>query len=353
MQLIYRNLSIEIGPAALAQLRREGLQADGVSAIVGAAGGPKGLGLAAMDRWLFGEFLPQRRRPEPVHLIGSSVGAVRMLAGAHDDPLAAIDRFVEAYTAQSFAPNPSPADITSMFRDFLIYLIGERSAEVLGSTRTTLSLLASRVRDGRDPTGWDYAKTAAANALGRQHTARYFARTVFETQSVLADPGDRFGLQRVPLHAGNLFDAALASGTLPAVMTPVRDIADADGVYVDGGIVDYHPVLPFAQLPGIVLYPHFGPDLLPGWFDKWFSARRTGPARSATGWLDNVILIAPAPALLARLPGGKLPDRKDFTRYGQDHAGRQAAWQRGLAELAVLGDDLARWVRDLPGSLAV
>lgn len=40
----------------------------------------------------------------------------------------------------------------------------------------------------------------------------------------------------------------------------------------------------------------------------------------------------PSPALLARLPNGKLPDRQDFHRYGQDHASRQRDWRRAMAE---------------------
>ena len=69
----------------------------------------------------------------------------------------------------------------------------------------------------------------------------------------------------------------------------------------------------------------------------WRRARAGDPA------LDNVILAAPSPAFLATLPNGKLPDRRDFKAYGQDHARRQRDWRRAIAEGERMAEALARW----------
>jgi hypothetical protein len=47
---------------------------------------------------------------------------------------------------------------------------------------------------------------------------------------------------------------------------------------------------------------------------------------------------------VARLPRGKLPDRKDFRHYGDDEAARIGAWRRAVAESRRLADDFADWV---------
>jgi len=47
----------------------------------------------------------------------------------------------------------------------------------------------------------------------------------------------------------NTEDALIASGTIPLVCSPVRDIAGAPpGNYWDGALVDYHLLLPYPQL---------------------------------------------------------------------------------------------------------
>ena len=56
-------------------------------------------------------------------------------------------------------------------------------------------------------------------------------------------------MQRIPLDARNDEDALLASGTIPLVCAPVRDIAGAPpGNYWDGALVDYHLMLPYPRL---------------------------------------------------------------------------------------------------------
>jgi hypothetical protein len=66
-------LRIYAGPRALRHIEQRGLQAGDISIVPGAAGGPKGLILAPLDRFVFGDWLA--RTSHPVHLVGASIGA--------------------------------------------------------------------------------------------------------------------------------------------------------------------------------------------------------------------------------------------------------------------------------------
>jgi hypothetical protein len=208
-----------------------------------------------------------------------------------------------------------------------------------------LEVLTARARGplaGRESKA-AFARAALDNALARPRLAKHLHRVVFVAgAAAIPDPFDAFGALHVPLDARNAEDALLASGSIPLVCTPVRDIAGAPrGEYWDGGLIDYHLLLPYARGPGLVLYPHFAPYVTPGWLDKFLPWRR---APRAHDWLANVLLIAPSAAFLARLPNGKLPDRNDFYRYGADHAARIRDWERAIAECERFADEAMRFL---------
>ena len=73
-------LQIHAGPRALRLLNDRPLQPGDVAMVPGAAGGPKGLVLGPLDRWLFGDWLHGARE---LTLVGASIGAWRMAAAAH------------------------------------------------------------------------------------------------------------------------------------------------------------------------------------------------------------------------------------------------------------------------------
>jgi hypothetical protein len=148
----------------------------------------------------------------------------------------------------------------------------------------------------------------------------------------------------VALSAANLQPAIQASGSIPFWLRAVHDIAGAPpGACWDGGITDYHLHWPWQQLPvsaesaGLVLYPHFEPRLIPGWLDKAWKRRHRHSA-----WFDNLVLLCPDPAWVARLPGGKLPDRQDFKALHTDERVRR--WRVAVAESQRLADELAEWL---------
>jgi len=58
-----------------------------------------------------------------------------------------------------------------------------------------------------------------------------------------------------------------------------------------------------------------------------------------------VILVAPSREYLAKLPHGKLPDRKDFGRFARDDAARMKYWRTAIAESERLAEAFHEFVR--------
>jgi hypothetical protein len=55
----------------------------------------------------------------------------------------------------------------------------------------------------------------------------------------------------------------------------------------------------------------------------------------------------------ASLPNGKLPDRNDFIRYGNDLRGRIKAWSTAATESQRLADEFGEWLDGGCGALDV
>ena len=56
-----------------------------------------------------------------------------------------------------------------------------------------------------------------------------------------------------------------------------------------------------------------------------------------------MVLLAPNPAWVSTLPGGKLPDRKDFT--GLSREARVRTWTGAVQQAAQLADEWQDWLR--------
>jgi hypothetical protein len=346
----FGSLTVRAGPRAAAHIRRVGLSPAHVACVPAAAGGPKGLALIPLDQRLFGDWLQPAAEggSAALQLIGASIGAWRMFAAARDDAVAALGRLADAYIAQTYPRDPTPAYVSTECRRLARVVLGTDPELTLARLRRGigLTLVAARSRGALQGNGSRraFAVAALANARSRRALARHLQRVAFTAGDSRFPAGafDAFGLLRVPLSAANAEDALLATGSIPLICEPVRTPAGAPaGDYWDGGLIDYHLLLPYPQLDGIVLYPHFAPHVTPGWLDKFLPWRRRPRAHP---WLDNVLLIAPSPALLARLPNGKLPDRSDFRRYGLDHARRQRDWRRAMAECERFADEAMTWL---------
>lgn len=333
------SLSLLAGPDALRIVRERGLRAEDVDVVPGASGGPKWLVLGGLDRFLFGELL-QAPRSRPLHLIGSSIGSWRLACLAQRDPVAALARGHEAYIEQRYDRKPTAAEATAVSARVLDALLGPAGTdEILAHPWARLHVVTAACRGplaSERPAVQMAALAAAAagNALSRRTLAWQLRRVVFHTAGddspfrALADlPTTHLALTRE-----NLKPALLASGSIPLVLSGVA-VPGAEGVHRDGGVVDYHLDLDFGPGEGLVLYPHFFPHVVPGWFDKALRWRRARPAN-----FRRALLLAPSPAFVARLPGGKIPDRDDFYRLATDE--RIRVWRHVLAESERLADEL-------------
>ena len=357
-----KMLELRAGPRALAHIRDHGLRAQDIDIIPGAAGGPKGLGLAKLDEWLFADWLPQAfpLRRTPINLIGASIGAWRFAAVCRghtaDGTRAALAAFADGYSTQQYPRKVSAAFVSGYARDLIEHLFAGRESEVLAHPHYQLNVLVVRGKGilHREAKGWAKARTSAgfalaavANAAGRQHLRHFMERTWFTPSldhQLLAEGEkfDAFTTHHVKLTPQNFPQALIASGSIPLVLEGVADIPGArTGTYWDGGLIDYHLHLPYSRTAGLVLYPHFSNKIVPGWLDKTLPWRKAGGA-----WLDNVVLISPSRDYLARLPFKKLPDRNDFKRFADDYEGRLKYWRFAIGESARLRDELAGLIAD-------
>jgi hypothetical protein len=333
-------LALNAGPRALEIIRERGLRAEDVDVVPGAAGGPKWLVLEGLDRFLFGDFL-NRPRDRPLHLIGSSIGSWRTACMAMRDPQAAVVRLREGYIEQHYATKPTPAQVTATIRAIIERMLGEAGdEEVLSHPWARLHVITAECRglaasERAAVQMLGLAAAAAGNLVSRRTLALQMRRIIFNTAGddspfrALAD----LPTQHRPLTRQNLRHALLASGSIPMVLLGVPIPGEPRGMHRDGGVIDYHLDLDFGPGQGLVLYPHFYPHVVPGWFDKGLRWRR---AR----WhnFKRALILAPTAEFVARLPGGKIPDRNDFYRMAD--AERVRVWRAVVAASAQLADEL-------------
>ncbi len=288
-------------------IRREGFRLADFPTLLGAAGGPKWLVLHGLDRVLAPKLAAAGPR---FQLFGASIGSWRFAAYAQQDPAAALDRLLASYTRFDVFEQ-GPINMDAVFEGYCRDLLGASGTEeVLASRHAALHVVVAWLRRGWLPPLAGLGLAAGVNAFGRGAMLRHGPqRLLFSTAERVADPA--FKARQVMLTAANLPAALRASGAIPGFVSPVADLIPGErGVGVDGGIIDYHFDGALAA-EEFVLYPHFYPHLIPGWFDKPFRRRRIDP-----GAVDNLLVIAPSASFVARLPGAKLPDRNDPRRLG-------------------------------------
>jgi hypothetical protein len=358
---VARALRLLAGPAARTHIARHGLQPQDVAGVAAAAGGPKGLAFLHLDTWLFSEWLAQAERPRL--LAGASIGAWRMAAAVHPDGPAATRRLGEAYLeCQRYRLKPPAHEVSQACAQVVDAMLGPVPAYLDAASRGhTLAVITARARGAlaHHARKRDFIRPALANLVARHRLGAHLQRVVFEHPGgagtpyshsgaglqALIEPADPFDTLHVPLHARNAAQALLASGSIPIVAQAVINPADApSGQYWDGGLIDYHLLFNWSRLGGLVLYPHFAPYLTAGWLDKSLPWRRAAH-RGAPAALSHMVLAVPSPELLARLPGGKLPDRHDFHVHGLDHDRRIRLWRQAMAECEAMVDDLAGFIR--------
>lgn len=334
------NLTFRAGAGAAAFIKERGLRAEDVDIIPGASGGAKWLSLGGLDRFLFGDFL-QAPRDRPMQLIGSSIGSWRMACFAQRDPVAALARGHHGYIYdQIYTPRPSPKEVTAILSKILDDMLGPTGVdEILAHPWARLHVITAMTKllpatGGRAVLAAALGAAALGNLVSRKVLGMQIRRFVFhsgETSTFehLAD----LPTLHAKLTRDNTRDVLLASGAIPMVVEGVEIPGRPGEVHWDGGVLDYHLDLDFGQTDGLILYPHFYDHIVPGWFDKGLKWRRPWGAN-----FDRVLLIAPSAEFVKSLPGGKIPDRKDF--YSMRSGERIKRWQAVLDASKALGDEL-------------
>jgi len=343
-------LRIYAGPRARQHIARHGLRPSDVGVVPAAAGGPKGLILGPLDRFIFGQWLAQSS--QPVDLVGASIGAWRMATAMLSSPVAAFERLERDYIAQDYELEPgrkapTAEHVSERFGRNLEDFYGGRVREVLGHRRYRLHIVTARGRHvlGREHklyTPLGYLGAFITNSVHRKAMGAWLERVVFSSGEVLPFATADYRTRVVQLSEENFKDALQASCSIPFVLKAMHNIAGAPpGAYWDGGITDYHLHLDYnagGEGP-LVLYPHFQKAIVPGWLDKGLKWRH-----GATHFLDNTVVLAPDPQWVKALPNGKLPDRTDFTRYGTDLKARMAAWNTAVRASAQLAEEFEQWL---------
>ena len=400
-------LRIYAGPLARQHIEKNGFQPGDVGTVPGAAGGPKGLILGRLDQYIFGHWLAQTRHEIQLvgASIGAWRMATACLdapaastgSGAPPDPAAAFKRLEHDYIHQHYElqpgqTRPTPHYISARFGQGLRDFYAGRVDEVLHHPRFKLHIITSRGRhilrtEHALRSRLGYLGAYLTNSLHRKSMGAWLERVVFSTQKApLPFATSDYRTRQVALTQANFMDALQASCSIPFLLNSVHNIAGAPpGAYWDGGITDYHLHLNYintteliannvygtlatginspciaAAAPGaglqlaageaaqasppparasLVLYPHFQKSVVPGWLDKGLKWRH-----KSTHCLDNVLLVAPDPDWVKTLPNGKLPDRQDFTHYGNDLAGRVKAWRTAASASQQLADEFAAWL---------
>ncbi|MBT8101668.1 MAG: patatin-like phospholipase family protein [Gammaproteobacteria bacterium] len=332
-------MTFRAGEGALRSIRSDGFDISSIGTIAGASGGAKWLVLSQLDRAILTNLVPSMSGP--VHLIGSSIGSWRFACYAQNDPVAAIERFERAYLEQTYSERPDIHEITAKSRDILAYVLGDSGVdEILSNALFRMHVMAVRSRhvtalEHRLLLAAGLITAATLNAISRKTLGLFFERALF------FDPRDvppffdltGFPLQRTALSKQNLSDAVIASGSIPLVLSGVRDIHGArPGTYRDGGVIDYHLDLPHSARESLTLFPHFYDRIVPGWFDKKLKWRKPHP-----GNVDRTILISPSAEFVAKLPNAKIPDRGDFVKFSPQE--REAAWRACVAACSELADE--------------
>lgn len=334
------TLEFRAGETAFKKIRENGFCPEQIGTLAGASGGAKWLILSQLDRVVIESVLP--RLVGPVYTIGTSIGGWRFACYAQKDPLAAIERFEEAYLSQTYSDKPDRHEITAKSIEILDEILGKTGAEdVLSHPVLRTNIMTVRSRGAlafESPAALAPALFLAAtsNAISRRSLGWYFERALFYDARDLPPFFNisEFPMRRIPLTPDNVKSAVLATGSIPLVLSGVSDIDGAPpGVYRDGGVIDYHLDIPQSDNGRLSLYLHFINRIIPGWFDKAISGRSASP--------DNVrstVLICPSESFVASLPNGKIPDRRDFRTYDPDT--RERNWRIVVDRCREMADEL-------------
>ncbi len=341
------RLRVRAGRLAYEQIQDGGFCLDRIGAYFGPAGGPRWLVASGFDLTLLQEGLLGRALP--VWLVGSSAGAWRFAAWLQPEAVKSYLALREAYIAATYGRKDSPAAILDSLRAVVDGFIEDDALPfALAGKRYRLAVLTCRMKHlTASERPWlqkaGFVFSFLANALHPALIRRFAERVVFYSGPRPPDFCLRKGFQgrAVALSEANFKSAVIASGAIPLAVAGVRDIFGApDGIYRDGGFLDYHLNQDYrTHNEALTLFFHHQERIVPVWMDKRLK-RRTPPG----GVLDSVVMVYPSERFVAALPDGRIPDRGDFTTFIDDPAARIANWRRTVELSAPLGEEFLEMI---------
>ena len=252
------------------------------------------------------------------------------------DPVAALDRFEEAYIGQAYEKKPTPAKVTGESRRIFEVMIG-RTASGKPSSHPHIRLHMGTVRSrGR----LQPIEAAARLGLGAAATANdglarllglFFERVVFHSRARPRVRVRDLATQNAGLDADNLREATLASGSIPIVMAAIQDIPvrRADSIATAASPITISRTSSSA-----------GAHLL----SAFLRQDRAGLVRQAAAWrrradrlLDRTLFHRTVTGVRRDAAGRKVPDRDDSSRMKT--AERQRRWNEALSACHRLGEE--------------
>jgi len=341
-------LEIYAGKNALKIIQEEGFKQELFTNFLGASGGPKWFILFGLDKYLFGDFFKDRKTE--LNLIGSSAGAFRAAALTQSNPIQAIERLAYTYANTVYSAKPTPQEISDQAVNIVEQLFSENGAdEVISNKIFKAHFLVAKCNgltasDNKIMQGAGLINSIILNKFSRKLLSKQYQRYIYTSPTSCLTINDPYGFDNTyqDLTSDNIKSALLASGSIPMVMSRIKDIEGSPkGTYRDGGIIDYHFDFSLSQgkkesvshpsnKQGLTLYPHFSSKPKAGWFDK--NSKRKVLATS----YEDTVLLAPSEKFIQSLPFGKIPDRTDFTKM--DATTRTKYWLKVLEETDKLAE---------------
>jgi hypothetical protein len=341
------NMCISAGKRAYEIIRDGGFHFDRVTTYFGPATGPRWLIASGFDLTLLkNEILG---RSKSVHLVGSSAGAMRFAAWLQPEPEKSYRTLMENYIGITYTRKDTPATVLESLVNLAnTYIENDALSFALVNKKYRLAIITARARNlVASELKWIQQMGIGIcflfNAINRSFIHDFAERVVFYNGPkpphfcLLPDYRGRF----IRLNEINFKYAVMASGAIPLVVAGIKDIYGApSGTYRDGGLIDYHLTHNYARTDDdITLFFNHQKRIIPGWLDKKLSYRR--PTEDI---LDNVLMINPTDTFIAGLPGGKIPERDDFSTFIDTPAARIKNWRRAVELAQPLGEEFLELV---------
>lgn len=341
------SIRIKAGKRAYEVIRDGGFHWDMLTTHFAPATGPRWLIASGFDLALIKNDLLGRLRP--VSLIGSSAGAWRFAAWVQPEPEKCYHNLMNSYITTSYKRKDTPLSILQSLQgiintyiedDALSFALANKKYRLVIMTVRAKNLVSSEVK-------WvqriGLGLCFFLNTMNQSHLFRFAERVVFYNGSkppyfcLRPDFRGRY----IHLNEINFKQAVIASGAIPAVIAGVRNIYGAPlGIYRDGGLIDYHLTQKYAPKDDeMTLFFNHQERIIPGWLDKKLPYRRP-----LDHILDNVVMVYPSEDFIAKLPGGKVPDRDDFTTFMDDPATRIKNWRQAVQMAEPLGEQFLELV---------